>query len=371
MKICHISSVHNNNDTRIFTKQCKTLANIGHQVTLVITDEEDNVRDGVKIKALKKRSTALMRLLFNIPQILFYTIRNKHDVYHAHDPELLPVLFLLHLLGRKVVYDMHENFPKQLKHKKVSKVVKWFVGKLWPFMEKVVLSRINVVFAETSYKDDYGYVTQSVEVLNMPILEHLGSMNKNKDKDEKNFSIGYVGAITEDRYCLKILEVLLKLQNQGINIRFDLIGPVDRQSTQDFIDDYSKKLKNFHYYGRLPPEESWNIISSCDVGVSVLMPIPNYIDSYPTKMFEYIALGLPVIASDFELYKGIIEKNKVGICVSPLNVNEFESALLRLREDQSLLQEMKDNTQGILERNYSWSNELNKLDSFYSGIVAA
>lgn len=101
------------------------------------------------------------------------------------------------------------------------------------------------------------------------------------------------------------------------------------------------------------------------------MPIPNYIDSYPTKMFEYIALGLPVIASDFELYKGIIEKNKVGICVSPLNVNEFESALLRLREDQSLLQEMKDNTQGILERNYSWSNELNKLDSFYSGIVAA
>jgi glycosyltransferase involved in cell wall biosynthesis len=365
MKICHISSLHKSADIRIFTKQCVSLAKSGYDTTLVVNNTKDEVREGVRIKALTKRASVLKRLLVNLPIITFFVIKNRFDIYHAHDPELLPILFILHLIGRNVVYDMHENFPKQLESKEIPRVLKKVLKIVWPKFEMLVLSRINVVYAETSYKKDYLYINNYVDILNMPLDSHL----KRVACDKHNlFSIGYVGGVSEDRYCLKILEVLKTLQNKGVKIRFDCVGPVCNKHTQNAIDSLRGVLNDTHYHGFLPPKEAWKVIAKCHVGLAVLMPIPNYIESYPTKMFEYLAMGLPVITSDFELYKPIIEGGNVGVCVNPLNTEELESALMSLMEDPLKFESMQERTTTILEGKYSWNIEFEKMSTFYKAI---
>ncbi len=366
MKICHISSVHDSEDIRIFKKQCITLAKDGHNVTFIVNNVKDEVKFGVEIKALKKRTNAIARLFFNLPTILMFTFKNKFDVYHAHDPELLPILFFLKLLGRNVVYDMHENFPKQLKTKRVGVFVKKIVGIVWPAIERIILSRINVVYAELSYKEDYPFVKKSVDVLNMPILDELKEIAVEKHDE---FSICYLGGVSEDRYTIKTLETLKKLNNEGINIRFDLVGPVSDQKTFSAIKKYETELPNFHYHGSLPPEKAWRLIAKSHVGLAVLNPIPNYIGSYPTKMFEYLALGMPVITSDFELYKPIIERHQVGFCIDPLSDTEFEKALVLMMNEPKLRADMSVRAGVLLDGQYSWADEYMKLSEFYTNIV--
>jgi glycosyltransferase involved in cell wall biosynthesis len=325
----------------------------------------DEIREGVRIISLQKRS-AIGRLLFVLPSILSYTIKNKFDIYHAHDPELIPILFILHLLGRNVVYDMHENFPAALKTKKIPLPIKKIIGIFWPVIERFVLLRINVLFAETSYKKHYPYIDNYLDILNMPLV---GSLQKIRPEKNDVFSIGYVGGVNEERYIIKILDSLLRLQKEGLRIRFDCIGPISYSATEKKIKEYSSCLTDVHYYGRLPPNDAWKIVAKCHVGIAVLMPLPNYIESYPTKLFEYLALGLPVIASDFELYSFIIRDNDVGLCVNPLIVEEFEKSLLLLKKNPDTLRRMQKNTANFFNGKYSWEAEFNKLVSFYKKII--
>ena len=361
MRVCHVSSVHGADDIRIFKKQCMSLANSGVDVTFLVTADKDENRCGVNIKGLKRRSV-LLRLILTLPEVLFFCFRNKFDIYHAHDPELIPILFILHIFGKRVVYDMHENFPKQLKTKAVHPFIRLSLSLVWPFIERVVLSRINVIFAETSYKDSYKYISSCIDVLNMPLLGELRVIDQTKHDE---FSIGYVGGVSKERYLDDTLKAIEILEKKGLSIRFDCIGPVYHEESISFIEDYKKKLSNFNFYGELPPNEAWGIIAKCHVGIAMLYPLPNYVGSYPTKLFEYLGMKMPVITSNFELYKPIVENNNVGFCVDPLDINEFVGALEKLATDPDLYDLMSKNTEVILENKFSWNIEFKKLDDFY------
>lgn len=362
MKVCHISSVHDSDDIRIFKKQCISLANVGFDVTYLVQEISDSKREGVKIKALKKRKSALSRLFFTLPEILAFAFRNDFDVYHAHDPELIPLLFFLKMFGKRVVYDMHENFPRQLETKNIHRWIKSTLIFIWPSIERFVFKRINVIYAETSYKEDYKYVESAIDLLNMPLLNELNSIKKTKHKE---FSIGYVGGISRERYLNGTLDAIEQLEKKGIEIRFDCIGPVYYEESLQCIEYYRKKLKNFNFYGRLPADKAWEIVAKCHVGIAVLLPLPNYVGSYPTKLFEYLGLKMPVITSNFELYKPIVEDNNVGFCIDPLNHHEFVKALEKLATNPELLKLMSDNSKEILEEKYSWDVEFRKLIEFY------
>ncbi|MCG9723794.1 glycosyltransferase family 4 protein [Vibrio brasiliensis] len=365
MKVCHISSVHDSDDIRIFKKQCVSLANIGVDVTYLVQEINDSKREGVKIKALKKRRGALSRIFFTLPEIIIFAFRNDFDIYHAHDPELIPVLFFLKLCGKNVIYDMHENFPRQLKTKNVHPWVKSCLNLIWPQVEKFVFKRINVIYAESSYKEDYRYVNSAIDLLNMPLLKELNSIDKTKHKE---FSIAYVGGISRERFLDGTLEAIEKLEKKGIKIRFDCIGPVYYEESLQCIEYYKNKLENFNFYGQLPPKKAWEIVAKCHVGIAVLLPLPNYIGSYPTKLFEYLGLKMPVITSNFELYKPIVEGNNVGFCVDPVNQHDFVRALEKLATNPELLNLMSENSKEILEKKYSWDIEFRKLMGFYKAI---
>jgi len=114
----------------------------------------------------------------------------------------------------------------------------------------------------------------------------------------------------------------------------------------------------------MPAYEGWPIIAQCHVGLAVLHPIPNYVESYPTKTFEYMAMGLPVIASNFPLYREIVEGAECGICVDPLNPEEIAGAIRWIIDHPAEAEQMGKNGHRAVEERYNWGKEEKKLLSF-------
>ena len=92
MRICHVTSVHQRYDTRIFHKECTSLANAGYDVILLVADgKKDEVRNGVKIVSIDYVPTSRYRRILLSGHVMFRAAQQiDAEIYHLHDPELLP-----------------------------------------------------------------------------------------------------------------------------------------------------------------------------------------------------------------------------------------------------------------------------------------
>jgi glycosyltransferase involved in cell wall biosynthesis len=204
----------------------------------------------------------------------------------------------------------------------------------------------------------------------MPSINQLGSL-KNGSLITGRKSIGYIGGVSAVRGSLVTLEALKILKRHGIEPRFECVGR--------FFDDLHRKellrlrerneLHNVFFHGYMPAHEGWPIIAQCDIGLAILHPIANYVKSYPTKVFEYMAMGLPVIASNFPLYKEVIERSNCGLCVNPLDPQEIAEAIRWLIEHPFEARRMGENGRKAAGKRYNWELEEQKLLDFYETLL--
>lgn len=364
-KVCVMTSAHYFDDVRVFYKQCRTLARAGYNVTFVVPHDKDEYVDGINIKAIPKPGSRKERFIKTCRQIYKAAIQTNASVYHFHDPDLLPYAQLLRLRGKTVIYDMHENLPKDILTKtwigaRKRKLLSSFIGA----MEHIFMSGMYVVFAETSYKKDYPWIKNYIDVLNMPDLNYL--LKLDCSQKQKDFALGYVGTVGPDRGIISILNALAMVQTERSNCSFHCVGPIDEQHNKDLLTNMDKlSLNNVYFYNYLPPVQAWDIIRTCHIGMAVLKPDPNYFESYPTKLFEYMSLGIPVITSDFPLYKKVIENNDCGICVDSLNTEEIATAVKYIMDNPERARQMGDNGRRAVKEHYSWEKEAAKLLGLY------
>jgi len=367
-RIVHLTSAHPRDDIRVFLKECRSLVARGHEVVLVVADGRgDEVRDGVKITDVGRPSGRLDRMFKASRRVYRQAVALDAELYHLHDPELLPVGLKLKRCGKKVVFDAHEDVPKQILgkhylHPWVRIVVSW----CFAHFEHYACEHFDGVVTATPYiRDKFLKINpRSVDINNFPMIGELESAVPWTDKADE---VCYVGSIAQIR---GVKELVRAMESVNTPVRLNLVGGFAEAQVEAEVWTYAgwSKVNALGVQDRLGVRE---VLGRSVAGVVTLHPVSNYLDALPIKMFEYMSAGIPVIASNFDLWRTIVEESQCGLCVNPMDPFAIASALDYLVSHKSKAEEMgRNGRQAVLAR-YNWAREEAKLIDFYDQLLSA
>jgi glycosyltransferase involved in cell wall biosynthesis len=365
-KITHITSVHPRYDTRIFLKQCRSLANLGHDVSLVVADGKgDEIKDSVKICDVGPSNGRLGRMTRTVNRVLAKARELDASIYHLHDPELIPMGLKLKKMGKKVIFDSHEDVPKQLLGKPyLNKPAKIALAKAVALFEAYACRRLDAVVAATPYiRDKFLKINPcTTDINNFPMLGELA--NTQSDWTRKQNQVCYVGGIGIIR---GIREMVRAMEFVTTDVRLQLGGRFSEKSVGLEVREYPgwHTVDELGWLGR---EEVRSVLQRSVAGLVTFLPSPNHIDAQPNKMFEYMSAGIPVIASDFPLWREIVEGNACGLCVDPLDPKAIAQAIDFVISNPERAEEMGMNGRKAVHEKYNWSFEEKKLLALYEQI---
>ena len=368
MRICHISTVHPSNDVRIFYRECSCLIKAGFEVHLVISENESTVRKGVHIHAIRQVKSKLLRMLFMPWVAMRKALQTKSSIYHYHDPELLFMGFVLRwAFGKKVVFDIHESIPRQIMGK--PWLPKWSrkpVAIFYKFVERIFTNGQALVLANLRSVPDYppsAYVVRNYPLLDEELIAEVGSETKNLEEP----SLIYLGGVWESRGALLYVELAKRLLERGHSFRMQIIGPY----TEKLGKELKSKIEKSHLQdkvlltGRLDWVKAMKLVSQATIGMCLLLPIPNYDVILSTKILEYMMVGTPVLASNFEHWRSYVEGERTGMMADPANIDEVIEVCEKMLSNPGELTAMGKRGMEAVRTKYNWDTEFKVLLKCY------
>lgn len=367
--VLQTTSVHPVFDTRIFVKECQALAEAGYRVVLIAQHDKKEIVQGIEIDPLPKVSDKKGRFKRIIPRLVSKVLSYpKGSVVHFHDPELILVGIYLKMKGYKVIYDIHEHTPMDFYTKE------WLPKWLRPFLTMIVymLEYIAglvfdgiVTVVEPVTKRFRHARARNVEISNYPKLDALYETVLKRDHVRKDQAI-YVGGFTYRRGIDVMVKAIGKTEHEK-NIRLKLGGKFDPPEIREDIEQLDGWEK-CDYLGWLSMEEIWTNLAESKVGIVTIQDVPSHRLLESVKMFEYMAMGLPVIASDFPMFRAIIEPNECGIMVDPGSPEEIAAAIEWIFDHPKEAREMGEKGRKAVQEYYRWENEAAELIQFYKAL---
>ncbi|MBB6004456.1 glycosyltransferase [Arcicella rosea] len=307
------------------------------------------------------------RICFNFPKILFWYFKVRPKIVHIHVIELIPIAYLFSLLKTKIIFDIYEDFHKKLPTKLKSKIL----ISLFSYFDKLASKHFNLIFAENTYLTSYLNIRKNHEViLNYPRKDDFEFIHFQFNILEPE--IFYIGQISVNRCIEQLLESIYLLKKLYPNIKLNLFGYF---SSNDFPKKLEVLIKeydlegNILVYGMTSFKEAAEIAKNAFVGIALLKDIGDYSISYPTKMFEYMASGLPVITSNFEHCLSVINSTKSGFSVNPESTQEIFEAIHWFIQNPKEAKEMGNLGKEAIRKQYNWESEAKKLVEFYHKVL--
>ena len=360
-KVCHITSAHGPEDVRIFHKECMSLAQAGYDVYLVQRGESYE-KNGVHLVGFGiPSSNRLCRMMFDACKAYRVALVVDADVYHLHDPELLPYGLKLKKRGKKVIFDSHENTLESILEKTwipapLRKVVYlWFKRK-----QENVSKRIDAVVTVTPHMVDFfrHLNSRTVQVANFPILACSHAL-----PDISSKTVVFAGGISRQWNHGTIIKALERLPD----VRYCLCGPAGV--------DYLRELETLpawgrvEYLGKVPYEKVPTFLAKSAIGMAVVSYSRNTDwkngTMGNTKIFEEMMAGLPVVCTDFVLWREFVERWHCGICVPPEDSDAIAEAARYLLDHPEEARRMGENGRKAVEEEFNWGVEEKKLLALY------
>lgn len=310
----------------------------------------------------------LQRMICTTRSVYKKALSLHGDIYHFHDPELIPFGFLLKFFGKRVVYDVHEDYSVgMLDRSYLPTPLRRFVGNMLGKLENLAVHAFDGIVTATPKITSLFENVNVVEVRNFPLMDEVETIQRDYRKSLSESLIVYIGSISESRGLFQMLEAIdlvrtklnYKLALAGIFSPADLTAEACRRPGWEkttFLGWQSRSLITAH-------------LAPAKIGLVTLHPTPGYLDSYPVKLFEYMGAGLPVIASDFPLWRQIVENAGCGLLVDPLQPESIAEAIDWLFDNPIEAEEMGRRGRQIVKDKYNWSSELTKLVNFYDHIM--
>lgn len=365
-KIVHLTSAHLRYDIRIFQKECVSLALKGYDVTLVVADGNGNETvNGVKIcDAVNSMPKSRLSRILKFPKlVLKEALKLDAEIYHFHDPELIPVALKLLRAGKKVIYDIHEDLPRQTLTKEyIPKLFRLPLSIILEYYENWSINKFSAIVTATPFihKRIVKLNPNCINVNNYPLISEFTS---SFDLNSKENAVCFVGALSRLRGIRELIEAAYLA-----GFKLYLAG---RFSEYDFHEEMKMEIgwKNVVECGQLDREGVAELMSRCICGMVTFLPAPNHGNSQPNKMFEYMSAGLPVICSDFPLWKAIIESEKCGVCVDPSEPRAIADAILKVSKLVKGGNRIGENGKLAVQEKFNWEMEKKKLYEIYYSLV--
>jgi glycosyltransferase involved in cell wall biosynthesis len=364
VKIVHLTSVHPPFDTRIFYKECKTLASAGYDVVLIAPHDRSEIVDEVKVHPIPLPKNRRQRVIQTVPQVYKAALEENADIYHFHDPELIPVGWMLKQRGKHVVYDVHEDYGTAIRQKPY--LPNWFrflLSSLWNKIELFSARSFHVVLAENYYRQRF---PDGVTILNYPLRQIFSGQ-----AIQAGFvpSLLYTGVISEDRGALIHAQLVRFIPEIEVHIagrcseslKERMLAAAGSAKERLYLEVSEKGIpypKIMSYY-----RQEWM------AGLALFPPTPHYMQKELTKFFEYMGAGIPIVCSDFPVWRDLVAGNECGLCVDPEDPVAIAEAISWLLEHPAEAQAMGERGRQAVIEQYNWNMQGYKLLDFYENLL--
>lgn len=363
-RVVHVSSVHRRDDIRIFLKECVALRDAGYDIHLVVADGKgDETVLGIPVHDVGRSQGRMDRMVSAGRRAVAKARELRPAVVHFHDPELLPHCVTLRARGIRTVYDAHEDLPRSIMSKQwIHATIRRLISRGSELVENFCAGRMSAVVGATpTITARFARVNPVTEtVCNYPALANAPSPPIRKPEPR---AFCYVGALTLHRGIMEMLRAA-----EAADARLILAGPFESEALKAEV-SAMPEWRRVEYLGVVPHAQVWEIMSRSVAGLLMLHPVRNYIESLPIKMYEYMAAGLPIVASDYVGWPDVVRSEKIGLNVDPLDAAAIAGAMQTIMSDPAAAEEMGSRGRDVVMVRYRWENEAGKLLGLYERLL--
>ena len=345
LRVLVMTVVHHPQDTRILVRQISALVDAGHQVTYAAPFSAQGVTPPPGVHAFDlPRSRGRHRLgAVRAARRTVGELAAQHDVVLIHDPEL--VLSVAGVTDVPIVWDVHEDTAAAVSYKDwIPAGFDRAAAAGVRLMERWAERRLDLILAESGYVDRFR--------LAHPVVPNSTLVDDGAPPPGTG-RVVCVSTLTRARGTLDLIEVGRLLRPAGIVV--DLIGPASPD-----VSDALRRADidgDVRWYGRLPHGEVMERMRGATAGLSLLHNERNYRHSYPTKVFEYLAQGLPVVATPLPLVVEVLQRHEVGIVVPFRDPDAAAAAVIALNGDEDGRLRMGRNGIAAVRSEHNWADD--------------
>jgi glycosyltransferase involved in cell wall biosynthesis len=373
-KVCHFSTVHPAIDARIRDRECLTLTKAGAELLLYAVHDRNEAYQGLQIRALPKQTSRLKR--FTYAGIAIKPVLDQRpSVIHFHDPELIVIMLRVKKKCKhiKVVFDCHEDSVSHIGLKEyIPRYVKFFIAKMVKYyFKKAALEFDGVITADEGTNAIFkNYGAQPEILFNFPPGE-IYYQEPDWNFANRPYDIIYPGCTP--RYHLQTMfRTAHALKKRGLITRWLIMAHLDFQDATQWVRDQMEALDlqgMFDFQPVVPLCELPQFLRKAKIGIIPLPNVAKFHSNIPSKLFDFLLSGLPVVLSDLPPSKPFIQGLDIAIPVKPDDAESYADAIMELLTNNARMTAMGRKAREIAFNRYTWETQAPKLIEMYKKLL--